>query len=90
VWPKEISQFSARNLKHHLGSELGALEVEFGLLPMGKPDYDWVWWYAKFDSTQFQKKYLNPSSYAIVMTVLPKHVRVMILEGRIWLGIEIG
>jgi hypothetical protein len=50
VWPIEISQFLAQNLKHHPGSELGALEVEFGSLPMGKP-LD-----AKFDSTQFQKK----------------------------------
>jgi hypothetical protein len=30
VWPIEISQFLARNIKHHPGSELGALEVEFG------------------------------------------------------------
>jgi hypothetical protein len=28
----------ARNLKHHPGSELGALEVNFGPLPMGKTD----------------------------------------------------
>jgi hypothetical protein len=70
VWPVEIPQFSARNLNHHPGSELGALEVEFGPLPMGKPD----WWNAKFDPTQFQKKYINPSSYLKVMTVLPKHV----------------
>jgi hypothetical protein len=34
----EIPQFSARNLKHHLDSELGALEVKFGPLPVGKPD----------------------------------------------------
>jgi hypothetical protein len=39
VWPREISQFSARNLKHHPGSELGALEVKFGPLPVGKPNY---------------------------------------------------
>jgi hypothetical protein len=38
VWPREIPQFSAQNLKHHPGSELGALEVEFGPLPVGKPD----------------------------------------------------
>jgi hypothetical protein len=38
MWPIEISQFSAQNLKHHPGSELGALEVEFGPLPLGKPD----------------------------------------------------
>jgi hypothetical protein len=37
----------------------------------------------RFDSTQLQKKYLNPSSYAKVMTVLPKHVRVTVLEGGI-------
>jgi hypothetical protein len=34
----EIPQFLARYLNHHPGSELGALEVEFGPLPMGKPD----------------------------------------------------
>jgi hypothetical protein len=61
----------------------GALEVEFGPLPMGKPDYGWVWWDAKFDFTQFQKKYLSLNSYAKVMTILPKHVRVMVLEGKI-------
>jgi hypothetical protein len=38
VWPRDIPQFSARKLKHHPGSELGALEVEFGPLSMGKPD----------------------------------------------------
>jgi hypothetical protein len=43
----------------------------------------WVWWDAKFDSTQFKKKYLNPSSYTKVMTVLPKHVQVTVLEGGI-------
>jgi hypothetical protein len=42
MWPVEIPQFSARNLKHHPGS-LGALEVEFGTLPVG-------------NSIQFQKK----------------------------------
>jgi hypothetical protein len=36
--PREIPQFSAQKLKHHPGSELDALEVEFGPLPMGKPD----------------------------------------------------
>jgi hypothetical protein len=50
VWPIEIPQFSAQNLKHHPGSELGALEVKFGSVPVGKP-LD-----ANFDSTQFQKK----------------------------------
>jgi hypothetical protein len=38
----------ARNLNHHPDSELGALEVEFGPLPMGR-----VWLDAKFDSSQF-------------------------------------
>jgi hypothetical protein len=38
VWRIEIPQFLARNLKHHPGSELGALEVEFGPLPVGKPN----------------------------------------------------
>jgi hypothetical protein len=31
----------------------------------------------------FFKKYLNPSSYVKVMTVLPKHVWVTVLEGGI-------
>jgi hypothetical protein len=79
VWPTEIPQFLAQKLKLHPGSELGALEAEFGPLLMGKPD----WLDAKFDSTQFQKKYLNPSSYAKVMSVLVKHVRVTVLEGGI-------
>jgi hypothetical protein len=38
VWPSEIPQFSEWNLKHHPESELGALEVEFVPLPMGKPN----------------------------------------------------
>jgi hypothetical protein len=38
VWPIEIPQVLARNLKHHPDSELGALEVDFGHLPVGKPD----------------------------------------------------
>jgi hypothetical protein len=83
VWPIEIPQFLARKLKHHPGSELCALEVEFRPLLMGKPNYGGVWLDAKFDSTQFEKKYLNPSSYAKVMTVLSKHVRVTVLEGGI-------
>jgi hypothetical protein len=78
MWPVEIPQFPPRNLKHHPGSKLGALEVEFEPLPVGS-----VWWDAKFDSTQFQKKYLNLSLYAKVMTILPKHVRVTVLEGGI-------
>jgi hypothetical protein len=32
------STILARNLKHHLGSKLGALEVEFEPVPMGKTD----------------------------------------------------
>jgi hypothetical protein len=32
------STILARNLKHHLGSKLGALEVEFEPLPVGKTD----------------------------------------------------
>jgi hypothetical protein len=38
MWPIEIPQFSAQNLKHHPSKKLGALEVKFGPLPMGKPD----------------------------------------------------
>jgi hypothetical protein len=40
-WKEDVayrnSTISAWNLKHHPGSELGALEVEFGPHPMGKP-----------------------------------------------------
>jgi hypothetical protein len=32
------STILAWNLKHHLGSKLGALEVEFETLPVGKTD----------------------------------------------------
>jgi hypothetical protein len=35
MWPIEILQFLAQNLKHHPGSELGVLEAEFGPLPVG-------------------------------------------------------
>jgi hypothetical protein len=38
VWPIEIPQFLARKLKHHSSAELGALEAEFGPLPVGKRD----------------------------------------------------
>jgi hypothetical protein len=38
---------------HPLDSELGALEVKFGPLPMQ------TWLDVKFDSTQFQKKLPN-------------------------------
>jgi hypothetical protein len=34
----EIPHFFAENLKHHPDSELGALQVGFGPLRMGKPD----------------------------------------------------
>jgi hypothetical protein len=44
VWPIKIPQFLARNLKHHPGSELGALEVKFEPLPMSKPDWVGFGW----------------------------------------------
>jgi hypothetical protein len=83
VWPREISQFSARKLKHHPDSELGALEVELGPLPMGKPTRVRFGGMRNLILPNFKKKYLNPSSYAKVMTVLLKHIRVTVLEGRI-------
>jgi hypothetical protein len=67
VWPIEIPQFSAQNLKHHPGSELGVLEVEFGPLPMGKPDYGGVWLDVKFDSIQ---KFLKSTSIRVRMQKL--------------------
>jgi hypothetical protein len=59
VWLIEIPQFLAQNSKHCPDSKLGDLEVEFGPLPVGKPDWCHVWLDAKFDSTQFQKKLPN-------------------------------
>jgi hypothetical protein len=54
----------------------------------------WLWWGLVGCGIWFypisKKMYLNPSSYAKVMTVLPKHVRVTVLKGIIWLRIEIG
>jgi hypothetical protein len=43
VWLIQIPQFSAQNLKHRLDSELGALEVVFGPLPVGKPRVGFGW-----------------------------------------------
>jgi hypothetical protein len=40
----KIPQFSAQNLKHHSDSDLGALEVKFGPLLMGKPDWVGLSW----------------------------------------------
>jgi hypothetical protein len=77
MWPIEIPQFSTQNLKHHHSSELGALEVEFVPLPVGKPS-----WMRNLILPNL-KKYLNSSSYAKVMIVLLKHIRVTVLEGGI-------
>jgi hypothetical protein len=50
----------------------------------GQTRLGWVWLDTKFDSTQKNlKKYLNPRSYTKVMTILPNHVRVTVLEGGI-------
>jgi hypothetical protein len=38
VWPIEIIQILARNLKHHPDTELGALQIKFVPLAVGKPD----------------------------------------------------
>jgi hypothetical protein len=56
VWPIEIPQISAQNLKNHPNSELGALEVKFGPISVGTL-IEWGWLDAKFDSTLFQKKF---------------------------------
>jgi hypothetical protein len=50
---------------------------------MGKPDWMGFGWMQNLILPNFKKKYLNPSSYAKVMTVLPKRVRVTVLEGKI-------
>jgi hypothetical protein len=81
VWLIEIPQFLAQNLKHHPSSEFGALEVESGPLPVGKPvGFGWM---QNLILPNFKRRYLNPSSYGKFMIVLPKHVRVMVLEGGI-------
>jgi hypothetical protein len=77
------SAFLERNLKHHPDSELGALEVEFRPLPIGKPNYSRVWLDAKFDSTQFQKEFCPiSSSDRKVMVVLLNHLRVRVSKVR--------
>jgi hypothetical protein len=55
VWPIEVPQFLAQNLKHHPGSELGALEVEFEPLPMGKPDWSEFGWMQNWILPNFKK-----------------------------------
>jgi hypothetical protein len=76
MWPIKIPQFSPRKLKHHPGSELGGLEVEFGPLPVGKLGFGGM---RNLILPNFKKKYPNLSSYTKVMTVLLKHIRVTVL-----------
>jgi hypothetical protein len=83
VWPIKIPQFLARNLKHHPNSELGDLEVEFGPLPISKPNWVGLGWMQNLILPNFKKNHLNLSSYAKVMTVLPKRVQVTVLKGGI-------
>jgi hypothetical protein len=56
VWPIEIPQFSARNLKYRPDSKLGALEVEFGPLPVIKPDCVGFGWMQNLILPNFKKK----------------------------------
>jgi hypothetical protein len=56
MWPIEIPQFSTQNLKHHLDSELCALEVEFGPLPVGKPNLVGFGWMQNLILPNFKKK----------------------------------
>jgi hypothetical protein len=74
VWPIEITQFLARNLKHHPGSELGFLEIKFGFLTMGKPNWDWFGWMRNLILPNFKKNCLILSSDRKVMAILPNHL----------------
>jgi hypothetical protein len=58
------STILAQNLKHHPGSELGALEVEFEPLPVGKPTkglVGWKIWFYPFSKKVPQSKFVCKS-----------------------------
>jgi hypothetical protein len=57
VWPIEIPQFLAWNLKQNLSSELGDLEVEFGILAMGKPNKVGFGWMRNLILPNFKRKF---------------------------------
>jgi hypothetical protein len=56
VWSIEIPQSSTQNLKHRPGSKLGALEVEFGPLPMEKPNWVGFGWMQNLILPNFKKQ----------------------------------
>jgi hypothetical protein len=58
-------------------------KLNLGLFPWANPTRVGFGGMQNLILSNFKKKYLNLSSYAKVMTVLPKHVRVVVLEGRI-------
>jgi hypothetical protein len=77
VWPIEIPQFLARNVKHHPSLELGALEIKFGALPVGKPDWVGFGWMRNLILPNFKKKVAQSEfvckSYARFTEACPGH-----------------
>jgi hypothetical protein len=65
VWPIEIPQVLARNLEHHPDSELGALEFEFGPLPMGKSDWEGTVDHKEINSTARSVRNLNRAHHGV-------------------------
>jgi hypothetical protein len=65
VWPIEIPQFLAPNLKHHPGSELGAIEVEFGYLRMGRPDQEGTTYHKETNSKTRSARKLNGAHHGV-------------------------
>ncbi len=61
----EIPQFLVRNLKHRPGSELGALEVEFGPLPMCRPDKEGTTYHKERNSRTRSARKLDGAHHGV-------------------------
>jgi hypothetical protein len=67
--------------RHESPTELTIAALSLVPLKLNLGLFLWANWLdVNFNSTQFRKKYLNPSSNAKVMTVLLRRVRVTVLE----------
>jgi hypothetical protein len=65
VRPIEITQFLARNLNDHPGSELGAIEVEFGHLPMCRPDKEGTTYHKERNSRTRSARKLDGAHHGV-------------------------
>jgi hypothetical protein len=69
VWPIEIPQVLARNLKRHPSSQLGALEFEFGPLPMGKSELEGTVHHDERNSKTRSARKLNGAHHGVMALV---------------------